>query len=127
MGGSRTEHKENIMAAKEVRAQSGARKQTLRSDILAHLKEAKPVSGKPGDGKSAPTAGARNALRHEIALSHKFKPGQTVTLTPSRYGSNRQAQFQVVRLLPAEHGIHHYRLKSVADGHERVAAENELS
>ncbi len=59
--------------------------------------------------------------------AHRFHAGQTVTLLPNRYGSNRNGSFEVTRLLPAEHGINHYRLKSVADGHERVAAEDELS
>ena len=60
-------------------------------------------------------------------MPHKFKTGQKVMLAPSRYGTMRLLQFQVVRLLPAEHGINQYRLKAIGDGHERVAMENELS
>jgi hypothetical protein len=60
-------------------------------------------------------------------MTHKFKAGQKVTLAPSGYGSNRQTNFQVVRPLPSERGINQYRIKSVVDGHERVALESELS
>lgn len=35
-------------------------------------------------------------------------------------------QFRIVRLLPVEHGIRQYRIKSVKDGHERVVMESEL-
>jgi hypothetical protein len=59
--------------------------------------------------------------------AYKFKAGQTVTLAPSRFGSARELQFRIVRLLPAERGVNQYRLKAVVDGHERVAMENELS
>jgi hypothetical protein len=54
---------------------------------------------------------------------HKFHTGQTVTLASNR--ANQQ-QFKVVKLLPEEHGLNHYRLKSVIDGHERIATEDEL-
>jgi len=61
-------------------------------------------------------------------MNHKFKTGQMVIYSASRPGgSNGNARFEIVRLLPAEHGINYYRLKSVLDGHERVAMESELS
>ncbi len=61
-------------------------------------------------------------------MSHKFRTGQKVTLASSRSGpSDRPGTFEVVRLLPEEHGINHYRLKSIVDGHERVATEGELT
>ena len=59
-------------------------------------------------------------------MSHKFKAGQQVTFTPSQYRLNGQATFKVVLVLPAEHGINQYRLKSTLDGRERVAMEHEL-
>jgi hypothetical protein len=59
--------------------------------------------------------------------AHKFKPGQKVTVNPSRYGAIREGRFEVVRLMPEEHGTNQYRIKSVADGHERVVQETELS
>ncbi len=58
---------------------------------------------------------------------HKFRVGQTVTLLPNRYGANRLGRFTVTSLLPQEHGINQYRLRSAADGHERVATEEELT
>jgi len=60
------------------------------------------------------------------AIGHKFRTGQMVTLLPNRYGSDRNGSFEVTRLLPEERGVNHYRLKSAADGHERVAGEDEL-
>jgi len=63
-------------------------------------------------------------------MSHKFKPGQTVRYASGVGGTSaagRNARFEIVRLLPAERGIYHYRLKSLIDGHERVAMEGELS
>jgi hypothetical protein len=60
-------------------------------------------------------------------MEHKFKPGQIVMLERSTDGSNRQGRFEIVRQLPSERGINHYRLKSVMDGHERVVMESEIS
>jgi hypothetical protein len=39
----------------------------------------------------------------------------------------RREVFEVVRLLPEEHGMWRYRIKSVVDGHERVVLERELT
>jgi hypothetical protein len=61
-------------------------------------------------------------------MSYKFKTRQTVTYSPAGLGgTDRNVRFEVVRLLPQEHGVNQYRLKSILDGHERVAAEGELS
>jgi hypothetical protein len=62
-----------------------------------------------------------------ISSGHKLHVGQTVTLLPTHYGANRNGNFKVTCLLPQERGVHQYRLKSVTDGHERVATEDELS
>lgn len=59
--------------------------------------------------------------------AHKFKTGQHVTIAPNRYGSVRRETFVVVRVLPEEHGVYQYRIKSSADGHERVVLEYELA
>lgn len=79
----------------------------------------------------ADAAGAADArlVRHrdDAVWRHKFRVGQTVMLAPNRYGGNRLSGFKVVSLLPQEHGVNQYRLKSTADGHERVATENELN
>lgn len=68
----------------------------------------------------------RAARTGVAAAGHKYRMGQIVTLVPNRYGANRLCRFNVAGLLPQEHGINHYRLKSVTDGHERIATEDEL-
>lgn len=35
--------------------------------------------------------------------------------------------YEVVRKLPEEQGVFQYRIKSTADGHERVVLESELA
>jgi hypothetical protein len=57
---------------------------------------------------------------------HKFKIGQKVTLSADQFDPVRTKRYEVVRLLPAERWINHYRLRSTWDGHERVAMETEL-
>ena len=59
--------------------------------------------------------------------THKFKNGQSVTLVRRRYERTPAGSFTVLRALPTEHGINQYRIKSTADGHERVVSEAELS
>jgi hypothetical protein len=61
-------------------------------------------------------------------MAHRFKATQTVTYSPAGPGgADRNTMFEIVRLLPTERGILLYRLKSILDGHERVALESELS
>lgn len=61
-------------------------------------------------------------------MQHKYKTGESVTLVTKRmYETKPLGVFQVVRLLPMEHGGNQYRIRSVADGHERVVVEGELS
>ena len=57
---------------------------------------------------------------------HKFKIGQEVTLVAYQFDPKRHTRFEVIRVMPTEHWVHQYRLKSVLDGHERVATESEL-
>ena len=59
--------------------------------------------------------------------ARKFKTGQHVMIAPHRYGAIRRETFEVVRVLPEEHGVYQYRIKSTAVGHERVVLENELT
>jgi hypothetical protein len=59
--------------------------------------------------------------------THKFRPGQTVTIATRPYGETPAGSFSIVRALPTEHGIKQYRIKSSRDGHERVVSEAELS
>jgi hypothetical protein len=58
--------------------------------------------------------------------SRKYRAGQTVTMTPNRARATPKGRFEVVRLMPAEHGTYQYRIRSVMDGHERVVQESEL-
>lgn len=60
-------------------------------------------------------------------MAHKFKAGQTVRVVPSRYMSEARGSFKIVRLLPTEHGVNQYRIKSTTDGHERVVTESEVA
>jgi hypothetical protein len=58
---------------------------------------------------------------------HKFKLGQHVDLiSASRARSPTLGKFEIIRLMPAEHGMNQYRIRSLLDGHERMAAEIEL-
>ncbi len=56
--------------------------------------------------------------------ARKFKVGQRVSLVQTRGRSTDT--FEIVRVLPFEYGSHHYRIKSVSDGHERAVGEGEL-
>jgi hypothetical protein len=77
---------------------------------------------------SAPLHLRLSFIKGIFAMRHKFKANQTVTYSPTGFGgSHRNVKFEIVRLLPEEHGINQYRIKSVLDGHERVAMESELS
>jgi hypothetical protein len=57
----------------------------------------------------------------------KFKAGQSVELVPNDLRLKSLGTFTVVRAMPNERGIQHYRVKSVKDGHERVVLESELT
>lgn len=60
--------------------------------------------------------------------SHKFAVGETVQYSPGlKSFSGSGGRYKVVRLLPAEANDHQYRVKSSADGHERVVRESQLS
>jgi hypothetical protein len=59
--------------------------------------------------------------------ARKFKAGQQVMIAPNKYGLIGRETFKVVRVLPEEHGVYQYRVKSTADGHERVVLESELT
>ena len=60
-------------------------------------------------------------------LSHKFKIGGTVEFVPSDLRLTPLGRFEVLRALPLEHGVAQYRIKSLKDGHQRVALESELA
>jgi hypothetical protein len=99
---------------------------------LSHDEATAQLQRRPGVAKSGQRSARRSEDVRQSAMAagppaaHKFHAGQTVTLVSNRYGANHQKQFKIVQLLPEEHGLNHYRLKSVIDGHERIATENEL-
>lgn len=66
---------------------------------------------------------------HEHSVeNHKFIIGQILFFSPGTFEAARSGgTFSVVRLLPPDGGDNQYRLKSVADGHERVVRESQLS
>ena len=58
---------------------------------------------------------------------HKFQVGETRHFRPSAFDRmTPRGLYEIVRLLPAEGLGHQYRVKSVADGHERVVTEGQL-
>ena len=58
---------------------------------------------------------------------HKFKLGQSVQLLRNELHLKRLGMFEIVRIMPIAHGHRLYRIRSLADGHERVAIEAELA
>lgn len=58
---------------------------------------------------------------------HKYAVGESVRFLPDRrqLGSAR-GFFDIVRLLPEAESMLQYRVRSKADGHERVVWENQL-
>jgi hypothetical protein len=59
---------------------------------------------------------------------HKFVVGQSLFFSPSIFETaSAKGTFRVVSLLPADAGDNQYRLKSDADGHERVVRESLLT
>ena len=59
---------------------------------------------------------------------HQFKLGQHVDLiSADRSPLRTLGKFEIVRLMPSEHGMSQYRIRSLLDGHERMATEVELA
>jgi hypothetical protein len=60
--------------------------------------------------------------------ARKFAVGQTVRFSPDRLQlRSARGQFKVLRLLPEDASIFQYRVKSEADGHERIVREDQLA
>lgn len=60
--------------------------------------------------------------------AHKFHLGQAVQFrTKPFYVAASLGVFEVTKLLPERDGEFEYRIKNVAEPHERVARESELS
>lgn len=60
--------------------------------------------------------------------THKFAVGQTVHFSPDRNQMQpAQGRFKIVQRLPEAASVLQYRVKSQADGHERVVREDQLA
>ncbi len=62
-----------------------------------------------------------------MAPPHKFKLGQAVELVGTNIRLKPLGRFEIVRLMPTEQGVRQYRIRSLTDGHERMALEAELA
>jgi hypothetical protein len=65
-----------------------------------------------------------------FAVQHKFFVGQTVILMPRVLQAAVSGAYEVRRLMPEsdrDGGDPMYRIKSIGENHERVAAESELT
>jgi hypothetical protein len=72
---------------------------------------------------------AQNEQR-EVLMTHKFHVGQIVELDPNSFRSAVLGPYEIRHLIPASDRDPNdpcYRIKSVAEKHERVAPESELT
>lgn len=63
-------------------------------------------------------------------MTHKFNVGQIVDLEPRVFRSSAPGPYEIRHRVPAterDPGDPCYRIKSIAEKHERVAAESELT
>ncbi len=61
-------------------------------------------------------------------MQHKFAVGQDVTFRPAGRGLQAAAGiYRIVRLVPEAGDEPQYRIKSLREMHERMAAESQLS
>ena len=63
-------------------------------------------------------------------MAHKFNIGQTVELAPRLLRSSAPGPYEIRHLVPASDRDPDdlcYRIKSIAEKHERVAPESELT
>ena len=63
-------------------------------------------------------------------MSHKFSVGQAVVLATRVLQPAAPGEYEVLRLMPAPDGDPDervYRIKSIDEKHERVAAESDLT
>jgi len=59
---------------------------------------------------------------------HKYRVGQAVQFVPDGGGNHSaKGRYTIVRLLPLEANTPQYRIKSAANGHERMVRESELA
>ena len=63
-------------------------------------------------------------------MAHKFNIGQIVELEPRALRSSAPGPYEIRHLVPAsdqDPGDPRYRIKNIAEKHERVAPESELT
>ena len=63
-------------------------------------------------------------------MAHKFNIGQTVELAPRLLRSSAPGPYEIRHLVPAsdrDPGDPCYRIKSIAEKHERVTRESDLT
>ena len=63
-------------------------------------------------------------------MTHRFNIGQTVDLMPNVLRAAALGPYEIRHLVPASErdpGDPNYRIKSMAEKHERIAPESELS
>jgi hypothetical protein len=65
-------------------------------------------------------------MSESFMLSHKYRIGQLVELTPAVSRNIPGGTFEITKQLPENHGEYEYRIKSMNELHERVARESEL-
>jgi hypothetical protein len=58
---------------------------------------------------------------------HKFKIGRTVAFVQSDLRPTPLGRFEILRALPIERGVAQYQIRSLKDGHQRVAMESDLA
>ncbi len=58
--------------------------------------------------------------------AHKFQSGRMVEFLPSDLRLTSLGRFEILCALPIERGVAQYRIKSLKDGHQRVAMECDL-
>jgi hypothetical protein len=68
--------------------------------------------------------------KRDSSVSHKFSIGQAVVLMPRVLQAAAPGEYEVLRLMPAgdrDLDDPSYRIKSIDEKHERVAAESDLT
>ena len=59
--------------------------------------------------------------------AHKFSIGQALHFSPGLRGDSKtKDRYKVVRQLPETGNVFQYRIKSEADGHERIVREDQV-
>jgi hypothetical protein len=77
--------------------------------------------------RRAPPAQAPDVEKVTASSRHRFRLGQTVSLAATIFERVSPDAFKISRLLPIEHGVAKYRVKSLRDDHERVVEEARLT